>query len=125
MIEERGRRELSDPQVRLVLCPIEDFALSPSTALTQSHPAHAASAENCAFVAADGVALGGVAPTVLFREFLVVGPYDFDGFMFVMPALRLRSGQALAGIQARQVQAARYSPWIPAPLENRGQVSRE
>ena|SRR5437763_13049639 len=34
-------------------------------------------------------------------------------FITVMPALRLRSGQAPAGIQGEQAAASGYSAWIP------------
>src|SRR5205085_8258278 len=39
---------------------------------------------------------------------------DFEGFRTVMPALRLRSGQAPAGIQGEHAAASGYSAWIPA-----------
>ena len=45
---------------------------------------------------------------------LVLSHFEFEGFRTVMPALRLRSGQAPAGIQGEQAAAAGYSAWIPA-----------
>src|SRR5437762_12859439 len=45
---------------------------------------------------------------------LVLSHFEFEGFRFVMPALRLRSGQAPAGIQGEQAAACGYSVWIPA-----------
>ncbi len=45
---------------------------------------------------------------------LVLSHFEFEGFRTVMPALRLRSGQAPAGIQGEQAAASGYSAWIPA-----------
>src|SRR5438552_985233 len=45
---------------------------------------------------------------------LVLSHFEFEGFRTVMPALRLRSGQAPAGIQGEQAAACGYSVWIPA-----------
>src|SRR5438093_2990870 len=45
---------------------------------------------------------------------LVLSHFEFEGFRTVMPALRLRSGQAPAGIQGEQAAACGYSAWIPA-----------
>src|SRR5437764_13858705 len=45
---------------------------------------------------------------------LVLGHFEFEEFRTVMPALRLRSGQAPAGIQGEQAAACGYSAWIPA-----------
>src|SRR5438034_8036330 len=47
-------------------------------------------------------------------EELVLSHFEFEGFRTVMPALRLRSGQAPAGIQGEQAAACGYSAWIPA-----------
>src|SRR5437667_443135 len=48
------------------------------------------------------------------RRGLVLSHFEFEGFRTVMPALRLRSGQAPAGIQGEQAAASGYSAWIPA-----------
>ena len=45
---------------------------------------------------------------------LVLSHLEFEGFRTVMPALRLRSGQAPAGIQGEQAAACGYAAWIPA-----------
>src|SRR5205823_11107835 len=45
---------------------------------------------------------------------LVLSHFEFEGFRTVMPALRLRSGQAPAGIQGEQAVTSGYSAWIPA-----------
>src|SRR5207248_10848239 len=45
---------------------------------------------------------------------LILSHFEFEGFRTVMPALRLRSGQAPAGIQGDQAAASGYSAWIPA-----------
>src|SRR5207247_3120317 len=45
---------------------------------------------------------------------VVLSHFEFEGFRTVMPALRLRSGQAPAGIQGDQAAAFGYSAWIPA-----------
>src|SRR5438034_4998381 len=47
-------------------------------------------------------------------EELVLSHFEFEGVRTVMPALRLRSGQAPAGIQGEQAAACGYSAWIPA-----------
>src|SRR5205823_7255299 len=47
-------------------------------------------------------------------EELILSHFAFEGFRTVMPALRLRSGQAPAGIQGEQAAACGYSAWIPA-----------
>ena len=44
---------------------------------------------------------------------LVLSHFEFEGFRTVMPALRLRSGQAPAGIQGEQAAACGYAAWIP------------
>jgi len=53
-----------------------------------------------ALLAAIG-AVGGVVGLIL-----VLSPYDFDGFMTVMPAQ--------TGIQESQAEASGYPAWIPA-----------
>src|SRR5437016_7081794 len=52
--------------------------------------------------------------TNLVESDLALSHFEFEGFRTVMPALRLRSGQAPAGIQGEQAAAAGYSAWIPA-----------
>src|SRR5438876_9674375 len=52
--------------------------------------------------------------TNLVESDLVLSHFEFEGFRTVMPALRLRSGQAPAGIQGEQAAACGYSAWIPA-----------
>src|SRR5947207_8864987 len=52
--------------------------------------------------------------TILVESDLVLSHFEFEGFRTVMPALRLRSGQAPAGIQGDQAAASGYSAWIPA-----------
>ena len=45
---------------------------------------------------------------------LELSHFEFEGLRTVMPALRLRSGQAPAGIRGEQAAACGYSAWIPA-----------
>ena len=45
---------------------------------------------------------------------LVLSHFEFEGFRTVVPALRLRSGQAPVGIQGEQAAACGYSAWMPA-----------
>src|SRR5947208_5251372 len=52
--------------------------------------------------------------TNLVESDLVLSHFEFEGFRTVLPALRLRSGQAPAGIQGEQAAACGYSAWIPA-----------
>src|SRR5437016_4087570 len=52
--------------------------------------------------------------TNLVESDLALSHFEFEGFRTVMPALRLRSGQAPAGIQGEQAAACGYSAWIPA-----------
>src|SRR5213079_3455448 len=53
-------------------------------------------------------------PQLQCDETLVLSHFEFEGFRTVMPALRLRSGQAPAGIQGDQAVTSGYSAWIPA-----------
>src|SRR5437763_11267585 len=52
--------------------------------------------------------------TNLVESDLVLSHFAFEGFRTVLPALRLRSGQAPAGIQGEQAAACGSSAWIPA-----------
>ena len=45
---------------------------------------------------------------------LELSHFEFEEFRTVLPALRLRSGQAPADIQEEQAAAGGYSAWIPA-----------
>src|SRR5437764_12304482 len=48
------------------------------------------------------------------REGVVLSHFEFEGVRTVLPALRLRSGQAPAGIQGEQAAAFGYAAWSPA-----------